>query len=319
MENRTARRLEEVLNLVSQDLHPGVKGFYEKLVFEKRVSWHTVHAYFSDLKQFFTFLTRHKGAICCLNELQNLKPMDLRAFLATYVKLGNSKRTTARMVSSLKAFVKYMRRQGIEVSSAFDVISTPRLDKRLPRPLTESQSLSLTSRKAEDWVDLRNQSLFMLLYGCGLRISEVLNLIGKDWTDSFLLISGKGNKQRRVPLLPIVKEKVEIYLQASPHPTTSDGPLFRGVRGGALNPAIVQKALRELRLELGLSDSATPHALRHSFATHLLEKGGELRHIQELLGHASLSSTQIYADLTRDKIYEAYKNSHPRSRKKDER
>jgi integrase/recombinase XerC len=156
----------------------------------------------------------------------------------------------------------------------------------------------------------------MLLYGCGLRISEALNLNGTDWKPSFLLIKGKGGKERHVPLLESVAKKVESYLKVSPYPFTGETPLFRGSRGDRLNPSVAEKALRDLRFELGLPETATPHALRHSFATHLLEGGGDLRHIQDLLGHASLSSTQIYADLTQDKIFEAYQKAHPRSKER---
>ncbi|OJW53423.1 MAG: hypothetical protein BGO67_01615 [Alphaproteobacteria bacterium 41-28] len=315
MEERAARRLQETLELASQDLKALLKSFYQQLVYERRASWHTVHAVFSDLKHFVTFMNDHKGELLCLRELESLSPMDLRSFLASRVHAQSSKRTNARLLSSLKSFVRYLRRQGLKVSSTFEVISSPRLDKSLPRPLSKTQSLSLINRKPETWIELRDQALFMLLYGCGLRISEALNLNRADWTDSFLLIKGKGGKERHVPLLAPVAEKVEQYLKASPYPSEPDKPLFRGARGGRLNPVILERTLRNLRLELGLPDTATPHALRHSFATHLLEGGGDLRHIQELLGHASLSSTQIYTDLTQDKLYQAYRDAHPRSRK----
>lgn len=314
MEERTGRRLQETLDLVAHDLKVHLEKFYQKLVYERRASWHTVHAYFSDLKHFIIFMNGHKGDVFKLTDFETLKPRDLRVFLANRLKNDSSKRTNTRHLSSLKSFVKHLRRQGLNVSSAFEVISSPRLDKRLPRPLSKTQSLELIERQTHTWIDLRNQALFMLLYGCGLRISEALNLNGKNWTSSFLLIQGKGGKERHVPLLESVKEKVNGYLKASPYPFIPEAPLFRGSRGGRLNPSIVEKALRDLRLELGLPETATPHALRHSFATHLLEGGGELRHIQELLGHASLSSTQIYTDLTQDKIYEIYKNAHPRTK-----
>jgi integrase/recombinase XerC len=314
MEERTDRRLKETLALVSIDLKPRLESFYQKLMYEKRASQHTIHGYFSDLKHFFAFMIDYRGGPLSLKDFENLTPMDLRSFLASRVKEKVSKRTNARLLSSLKSFVRYLRIDGYSISSAFDVISTPRLDKNLPRPLSTVQSLNLVDRKINSWIELRDQALFMLLYGCGLRLSEALNLNGQDWTETFLLIKGKGGKERQVPLLPSVYEKVQHYLKASPYPFTKDSPLFRGSRGDRLNPAVAEKALRNLRLELGLPDTATPHALRHSFATHLLEGGGDLRHIQELLGHASLSSTQIYTDLTQDKLYEAYKNAHPRAK-----
>ncbi len=315
MEDRAQRRFNETLALVSEDLNPWVQRFYQKLMYEKRASLHTIHAYFSDLKQFFLFMTQHSGSLPSLKGFESITPMDLRAFLASRMKEDVSKRTNARLISSLKGFVRFLRREGHSLSSAFDVISSPRLDKNLPRPLSETQSIALVERRVETWVDLRDQALFMLLYGCGLRISEALNLNGENWTEAFLLIKGKGGKERRVPLLSPVFEKVRQYLMASPYPLTQNAPLFRGARGDRLNPAVAEKALRKLRLDLGLPETATPHALRHSFATHLLEGGGDLRHIQELLGHASLSSTQIYTDLTQDKLYEAYKNAHPRVKK----
>lgn len=315
MEERAQRRLEETLELASEDLGYWLNSFYQKLVYERRASWHTVHAYFSDLKHFIAFMNHHEEQICNLRSLEILKPLDLRAFLANRMKDHSSKRTNARHLSSLKSFVKHLRRHDLKVSSAFEVISSPRLDKRLPRPLSKVQSSNLMERKAQTWIEHRNQALFMLLYGCGLRISEALNLNGKDWGATFLLIKGKGGKERHVPLLESVRERVNAYLKTSPYPLTPETPLFQGTRGGRLNPSIAEKALRDLRLELGLPTTATPHALRHSFATDLLEGGGELRHIQELLGHASLSSTQIYTGLTQDKIYEVYQNAHPRSKK----
>lgn len=315
MEDRSQRRLQEILQLVSNDLRDQLEAFYQKLVYEKRASWHTIHGYFSDLKHFFMFMNHHTGERMCLKNFETIKPMDLRSFLAERMRAKASKRTTARLLSSLKAFTRYLRIQEMNLSSAFDVISSPRLGKRLPRPLSKGQSLNLMGREPETWIELRNQALFMLLYGCGLRISEALSLNGEDWKTPFLLIKGKGGKERQVPLLTTVIEVVDLYIKASPYPLTPDQPLFRGAQGGRLNPGVFERTLRNLRLELGLSETATPHALRHSFATHLLEGGGDLRHIQELLGHASLSSTQIYTDLTQEKIYESYLNAHPRSKK----
>jgi len=314
MEERALRRFRETLPLASPDLGEWLTGFYQKLTVERRASWHTVHAYFTDLKHFINFMTQHRGEMLCLKDFETLKPMDLRAFLARRVREKASKRTNARCLSSLKAFVRYLRQQGHGVSNGFEVITLPRLDKSLPRPLSETQSLHLMDRTASTWGELRDQALFMILYGCGLRISEALNLNVKEWTPPFLIIKGKGGKERGVPLLPVVVAKVKQYLAASPYPCTPESPLFRGAKGGRLNPCHAQNTLRNLRLDLGLPDTATPHALRHSFATHLLEAGGDLRHIQELLGHASLSSTQIYAHLTQDKIFAAYQMAHPRGK-----
>ncbi|MBY0500394.1 MAG: tyrosine recombinase XerC [Alphaproteobacteria bacterium] len=316
MENRALHRLKETLSGATPDLQEQLGGFYQKLVYERRASWHTVHAYFSDLKLFITFMVEYRGTLLGLKDFDTFKPMDLRSFLAARVRKEVCKRSNTRLLSSLKSFVRYLRRQGFSVSTAFESISAPRLDKRLPRPLSEIQSLELMERKPETWIELRDQALFMLLYGCGLRISEALSLNGSDWNDTFLHIRGKGGKERQVPLLVSIVDKVKQYIRVSPYTLTKDTPLFRGARGGRLNTAVAEKALRDLRFELGLPDTVTPHALRHSFATHLLEGGGELRHIQELLGHASLSSTQIYADLTQDKIYEAYCKAHPGLKKK---
>jgi integrase/recombinase XerC len=315
MSDKAERRFQESLEPVTPELQSWLKRYYQQLVYERRVSNHTVQAYFSDLKHFFNFMKIYHEKPMDVMDFGTIKIMELRSFLASCLKEGRDKRSTARFLSSLKNFVHYIKMQGFETSSAFEIITSPKLDKKLPRPLTENQSLSLVDRKPESWEDLRNQALFMLLYGCGLRISEALNLDGGDLNASSLLIKGKGNKERQVPLLPQVIKKIETYLKACPHPYSSRGPLFRGTRGGRLNPSIVQKALRDIRLELGLPDSATPHALRHSFATHLLERGGDLRHIQELLGHASLSSTQIYTGLTQEKLFAAYSHSHPRMKK----
>ncbi len=312
MDEKAERRFQETVAIAAPDVQPWLQRFYHKLIYERRASPHTVQAYFSDLKHFLMFMGEYRGEPLCLKDFETIKTMDLRAYLSACVKDGTSKRSLARFLSSLKAFIHYMKLQGFQVSSAFEVISSPKLDKRLPRPLSEKQSFDLLERKPESWEDLRNQALFMLLYGCGLRISEALNLNGSDWNSTFLLIKGKGEKERHVPLLDSVFNKVEAYFKACPYPMAPKAPLFRGTRGGRLNAAVAQKSLRDVRLELGLPDTATPHALRHSFATHLLEGGGDLRHIQELLGHASLSSTQIYTGLTQEKVYEAYRGAHPR-------
>jgi len=306
-------RLAEVSAHTSTDLQGWLVRFYERLLFERRYSAHTVHGYLTDLKFFFTFLTSHKGGASSVETLKTLTPQDVRGFMVTRIKEGVGKATTARGLSSLKAFFKYLKQNGVDVSDALDLIQSPKREKTLPRPLKESQAHDLVNQDVQTWEGLRDQAFFTLLYGTGLRISEALSLTFGQHQGP-LLIKGKGGKERLVPLLPLISQKITLYLEKCPYPFEVGDPLFKGTRGGVLNPTVAQKRLRDLRRSLGLPESLTPHALRHTFATHLLAAGGDLRRIQDVLGHASLSSTQIYTAVEMDRLHEVYEKAQKRSR-----
>ena len=309
--------------LIFPKLRPLVRGWHDYLKSEKRVSPHTLDAYMRDLGQFLTFLTRHLGEFPTERDLADLKTLDFRAFLADRRRHDVSPASVARSLSALRAFYKYCRRNGILHNDDIDSVRSPKLPKRLPRPLDESAARRTLAEVGDfvnispgDWVALRDTAVLTLLYGCGLRISEALNLDVADWPKGDMLkVLGKRNKERLVPLIPAVQEAVEKYRRACPWPL-DEGPLFVGVRGGRLNARTVQLATQKVREALGLPPSATPHALRHSFATHLLTAGGDLRTIQELLGHASLATTQHYTDVDTAYLMDVYNNAHPGARDK---
>ncbi|MFC7048238.1 tyrosine recombinase XerC [Emcibacter nanhaiensis] len=305
-------------DLIFAKLRPLVRSWHDYLKSEKRVSPHTLDAYMRDLGQFLTFLTRHLGNFPTERDLADLKAMDFRAFLADRRRQDVSPASMARSLSALRAFYKYCRRNGILHNDNIDSVRSPKLPKRLPRPLDEGAARrtiaevgDLANISPGDWVALRDTAVLTLLYGCGLRISEALNLDAEDWPEGDMLkVLGKRNKERLVPLIPAVQEAVEKYRQACPWPL-DEGPLFVGVRGKRLGARSVQLATQKVREALGLPPSATPHALRHSFATHLLTAGGDLRTIQELLGHASLATTQHYTDVDTAYLMDVYNNAHP--------
>lgn len=298
-----------------------VAAWHQWLTDERNVSSHTSKSYHLDLQRFFEFLQSYKGENITRNTLENLELIDFRAFLAERLEQGVSHRSNARALSMLRTFYHFIdRRFGIH-NAAIHMVRSAKFLKTLPRPLSAQEALSVTQEagftEEESWVRARNQALFTLLYGCGLRISEALHLSIKDIlnaTDT-LHIQGKGNKERIVPLLPQVKAHLLHYLAIHPQQEDPTAPLFVGVKGGRLQANIAQKQLRLLRFHLGLPETATPHALRHSFATHLLSAGGDLRTIQELLGHASLSTTQQYTKIENAQLAETYQKTHPRTQR----
>jgi len=286
----------------------------------RRLSALTVEAYERDSRQFLIFLAHHHGVQVSMATLAQCQLSDLRAFLAKRRSDGMSGRSLARGLAGIRSFLSYLARQGLVDVPAVKVIRAPKQPKSLPKPLGVDQALQLVDIKSqtigEGWIEARNSAILTLLYGCGLRISEALNLTAGDLTDARqmrLYVTGKGGKTRLVPVIAAVHQALQIYRARCPYILTPDKPLFRGVRGGQLQAAIVQRMVRDLRRQLNLPETATPHALRHSFATHLLSRGGDLRAIQELLGHASLSSTQIYTHLDTQRILEIYQNTHPRA------
>ena len=290
------------------------------LATEKRTSKHTVEAYDHDLDGFLRFMAGHLGHPPGLQDLAVLQARDFRAWLADRANRGLARTSTARALSTLRSFFRHLDREGLAHNAAIQAVRTPKVPKSVPKALDEADAMEAVEVMAElhdePWIAKRDVAVLMLLYGCGLRIGEALGLDRQDAPDSDVMtVRGKGGKQRIVPVLPAVRQAVREYLAACPYHLVADGPLFIGARGGRLDASVVQRQMRRLRIELGLPETATPHALRHSFATHLLAGGGDLRTIQELLGHASLSTTQRYTDVDSARLAAVYRNAHPRARR----
>ena len=291
---------------------------------ERRMSPKTLEAYRRDIGQFLSFLTEHLGGAPGLRDLAALTPQDVRAFMAARRAHGIGSRSLMRGLAGARSFARFLEHNGKGKVGALAAVRAPKVAKTLPKPLTVGVAKRIADvelRAGEGrapWVVARDAAVLALLYGSGLRLSEALSLKRKDvpapGAGDVITVIGKGNKQRMVPVLPRVLEAVAAYLALCPIAVAADAPLFVGERGGPLSPRIVQLAMARLRGALGLPDTATPHALRHSFATHLLARGGDLRAIQELLGHASLSTTQIYTAVDTERLLEAYRNAHPRAR-----
>ncbi|MCB1502810.1 MAG: tyrosine recombinase XerC [Bauldia sp.] len=302
------------------DLLKAVERWRRHLAHERRLAAKTVEAYSRDVEQFLVFLASHLGGPPGVADVAELRVGDIRAFLAVRREAGAGSRTVARGIAGIRSLARYLERDGHANGAAFRAIRPPRSKRTLPRPLPPEAALRVADVKEsldeEPWIAARNAAIFALLYGCGLRISEALGLSRGEAPRSAadaLRITGKGGKQRIVPVLPAVVAAIAAYLRLCPYQPGSSGPLFLGAEGGRLNPRIVQRTMAGLRPALGLPANATPHALRHSFATHLLASGGDLRSIQELLGHASLSTTQVYTDVDTDRLMAAYNAAHPRA------
>ncbi|NRB19594.1 MAG: tyrosine recombinase XerC [Rhodobacteraceae bacterium] len=278
----------------------------------------TLTAYRGDLVEFLSFMTLHFGSPQGLGALQTITISDMRAWMAESRNSGTGARSLARKLSAVKSFYRWLaEREGFEPSAVL-MARAPKFQKKLPRPLAAEAAKAVLDtvelQSQSDWVAARDVAVVTLLYGCGLRISEALSLQGKDAPIAAVLrITGKGGKERIVPVISAARNAVDRYLTLCPHSLDHNGPLFRGVRGGALNPRLIQAAMAKARAQLGLPATATPHALRHSFATHLLEAGGDLRAIQELLGHASLSTTQAYTAVNTAHLMEIYNRTHPKA------
>ena len=307
---------------VTGDLDAAIARWLAWLSVERRASAHTSRAYIGDVGGFLRFLADHRAQAVSLNALGDASLADFRAYLARRAADGTAAGSRARALSGVRSLYRFLDREGTLHNAAIDQIRNPKRPKRLPRPLSADQALSVVDAAADpgpsasaDWIGRRDQALFALLYGCGLRLSEALSLTPGDLPPAGapLSVTGKGRKQRVVPLLQTVRAALDDYRQACPHPLTADRPLFRGARGGPLNPGVAERQLRRLRFALGLPDTTTPHALRHSFATHLLAGGGDLRAIQDLLGHASPSTTQQYLAVEDAALLDVYRRSHPRA------
>ena len=301
------------------ELAEAIAAWQSWLEDERRVSDHTTAAYMRDLKIFLDFLAEHRGGFADLGTLQALGHGDFRSYLANRAKNDRARSSTARALSVLRSFFRFLERTDRARNGAVGAVRTPRLPHTVPKPVATQDALAIiaqagdTTRK-KPWIAARDTALLLLLYGAGLRIDEALGLnVDQAPSRDSLRVRGKGDKERIVPILPAVREAVAAYIRACPF-IVPGGPLFLGARGGRLNAGVVQRELRRIRGALGLPETATPHALRHSFATHLLQAGGDLRAIQELLGHASLSTTQRYTEVDTSTLVAVYNDAHPRAR-----
>lgn len=313
----------EILEACAPDLAAQLRSWLVFLRAEKNMSPHTIRAYAGDVSQFIVFLAHHLGHAPSLADLSETDLRAFRAWMARRTMDGAAASSRARSLSGIKNLLGWLDRQGVMHNAAIRTVRTPKKPHKLPRPLYEKQAFSVIhhqgAKTEEDWTDQRNRALFTLLYGCGLRIDEALGLDIRDLPrEGFLRVMGKGRKERQVPVLRIVEDMIAAYRRVCPYPETPDRPLFMGARGKRMRQQIAQKALREMRTELGLPENATPHALRHSFATHLLQNGANLREIQELLGHVSLSTTQRYTEIDAKSLIATYRAAHPRARQEEQ-
>ena len=293
------------------------KEWLASLAHEKRASGHTLRAYGDDVERFLEFETQHIGEELSEQSLKKLSTSDIRAFITNRRSHGLGVRGVKRALAAVRSFYRYLAREEILENPAPRTIRTPRLPKTLPRPLSEADAARAIEEAGEhdiEWIAARDTALLTLLYGVGLRISEALSLKQGDVPlgDS-LTILGKGRKERVVPVLPVVRDAITAYATLIPFALPPRAPLFASRRGKPMSPREAQSLMQNLRGRLGLSEKATPHALRHSFATHLLANGGDLRAVQELLGHASLSTTQTYTEIDGQKLMDVYKKAHPRA------
>ena len=322
LEQRSAVALQADTLSIDPKVAAMAAAWREWLAHEKRQAELTVKGYQTDFLGFLGFLAEHLGGSPSLDQLINLKTADFRAWLAARHRDGAAKSSVARGLAALRSFYRYLDRQHGRHNPAIKALRTPKQDQRLPRPLSTDQALDLVANapaaSLEDWIGKRDTALLLLLYGAGLRIGEALSLnrgaIGADpLALRQLTVSGKGGKQRLTPVLPVIGAAIADYIEACPHPFFDQSPLFVGLRGKRLQPSLIRRHVQALRELLGLPETATPHALRHSFATHLLSDGADLRTIQELLGHTSLSTTQGYTGLDSERLMRLYQSAHPRA------
>jgi integrase/recombinase XerC len=310
--------MQEFLIPAKPDLQKARQDWLTELAKERRLSPETVEAYERDTRQFLQFLTGHNAGPPGLSDIAALRAADLRGFLAHRRHQGASARTLGRGLAGVRSLFRFLERRGLANAAGATALRAPRQPKSLPKPLTASDARRVVSAEMqlaeEPWIAARNAAVLTLLYGCGLRISEALTIrAGELPGEGVLRVTGKGGKTRLAPVLPAALQAVAEYRRLCPYHLAAGESLFRGARGGKLDPAIIQREMRKLRSALDLPATATPHALRHSFATHLLGRGGDLRTIQELLGHASLSTTQIYTGVDTARLLEIYDAAHPRA------
>lgn len=303
------------------DVRAAVGDWRTWLASERRVAKNTVDSYGRDIVLFIKFLADHLGHPPGLTDLDALKRVELRAFQSRRRADGASATSIARSLSALKSLYGFLERKGIIANTVVAAAEAPKLPRAVPKPLAIDEAFealeTVDQLSDEPWIGSRDRALFMLLYGCGLRIGEALGLDRKDVAaGERIVVTGKGNKQRVVPVLAEVRAALDDYLALCPYNGDGNTPLFLGLRGKRMKAEIAQKRMREVRQLLGLAETATPHALRHSFATHLLSGGGDLRTIQELLGHASLSTTQRYTEVDAERIVAVHADAHPRARRR---
>lgn len=312
--------LDPLQTALAADARQALLDWLEWLASERRAATHTVNAYQRDIGQFIAFAAEHGGGKVSINKLSALELTDLRAWLSWLAGRGLTAASRARAVAAVRSWFRWLDRTGRMHNDAINLLRLPKVVRRMPRPLSSTEANNLTDAAAiqdtEPWLAARDEALLLLLYGAGLRISEALNLNHRDLdAPERLVVRGKGNKERVVPILPVVRSTIMAYVKTKPYAVTADAPVFIGARGKRLNPGVAERQMRQLRQHLGLPDTATPHALRHSFATHLLAGGADLRTLQELLGHASLSTTQVYTKIEHMQLERVYQNAHPRARK----
>jgi integrase/recombinase XerC len=305
---------------VEVELEKQFNSWVDNLSKIRSLSNNTIVSYKSDVLKFFKFLESHLDSIPSIKNLRNLTITDFRSFLSYQRNNGIISNSIARNISSLKSFFNYLIKHDVLKNSPILSLKSPKLKKSLPRPINVNLAIEVIKYakiiEDEKWIGLRNKSILLLLYGCGLRISEALGLNYEDIeNEDYILVKGKGGKERIVPMMDYIKKGILDYINECPKEIRSEDPLFVGKRMNRLSPRIIQYALEKIRNSLSLPETATPHALRHSFATHLLDSGGDLRTIQELLGHSSLSTTQKYTKVETSKLYEAYSKSHPLAKK----
>ncbi len=317
-------RAKQDLFPVADDIRDAITAWFDYLHVERHLAENTLEAYARDLRQFFEFLNEQLGQPPELEHLAHLKPRDFRAFLAERREEDDaSSRSLARALSSIRMFFRFLEKTGLGDNRAILAVALPKIGHSIPKPLSVDKAKSVIanghigqSGRSSEWVSVRDAAVLTLLYGSGLRVSEALGLNreeaplnGRD----VLIVKGKGGKERMVPVLPVSQQAIEQYLALCPFHLNPEDPLFVGAKGGRLSPRIIQLLMERLRSVLGLPDTATPHALRHSFATHLLGNGADLRQIQELLGHASLSTTQVYTEVDGKRLMTIYETAHPRA------
>jgi len=315
--------MSEALTFAAVDVAAELRRWLAHLSAERRMSPKTVEAYERDVRQFLQFLTEHTGGLMSLKALARIEPRDVRAFMAARRSDGIGSRSLMRSLAGARSFARFLERNGKGKVGALSAVRAPKVPKTLPKPISISSAKRLADvdlragEEREPWVLARDAAILALLYGSGLRISEALGLkreaVPAPGAGDSIVVRGKGNKARMVPVLPQVLKLIAEYLALCPYDLLDQSPLFLGAKGGPLSPRIVQLTMARLRGALGLAETATPHALRHSFATHLLARGGDLRAIQELLGHASLSTTQIYTAVDTQRLIDAYRSAHPRA------
>ncbi|MGQ4273697.1 tyrosine recombinase XerC [Terrihabitans sp. B22-R8] len=313
--------LTAILLPAAPDVQAAFRDWLAHLAHERRLSPKSVDAYGRDVRFFLRFLQDHLGQPPALADLGSLAPRDIRAFLARRRGEGLASRSLVRALAASRNFARFLERSGRGSAAALTAIRGPKVPRSLPKPIAAESARRLVdpdvrSEARDPWILARDAAVLALLYGCGLRIAEALSLKREEAPIEgrrAVTVTGKGGKMRTVPIIPAVANAIEDYIKLCPWTLKPNGPLFVGAKGGALSPRIVQRAMQELRGALGLPETATPHALRHSFATHLLARGGDLRSIQELLGHSSLSTTQIYTEVDAARLIAVHAATHPRA------